>query len=340
MGGSERYHIICERDVGLFALVQQAIANIAYARETGAIPIVYFGRRCSYWTPSGYRDRDTVWEYYFEPALPEFPVSILSKDLRLLIDAQFPEPELGYYVNPTTFVSNNYKNYKRKALPIPHKPYQPDPDVSIRTKASVIIRQHVRPRAEIEAEADKFFTEQLKGRPTIGVHLRGTDALVDPKRVRQGHHLDFSAYKYVIEGLLRAEPASQLFVASDSETSVEKMRQMFGDRVIASNALRHKGGPLAGKGPTGGIMPAYLTEAPDLAALSGEEALIDYLLLSRCSALVHNGSSLSRTVMLNVPSMPVFNTTLRRPSIPQEALRRTKKRTVGILRAASRLLHL
>src|SRR5262245_23400229 len=126
MDGSERYHIICERDVGLFGLVQQAIANIAYARETGAIPVVYFGRRCCYWTPSGYRGRDTVWEYYFEPAVSEFPASTLSKDLRLLIDAQFPEPlEFGYYVNPTTFVSNNYGKHPRyggKALPIPHKP--------------------------------------------------------------------------------------------------------------------------------------------------------------------------------------------------------------------------
>ena len=36
-------------------------------------------------------------------------------------------------------------------------------------------------------------------------------------------------------------------------------------------------------------MPAYITGDRDVAAQNGEDAIIEYLLLSRCGFLVHNG---------------------------------------------------
>lgn len=46
----------------------------------------------------------------------------------------------------------------------------------------------------------------------------------------------------------------------------------------------------------------------DKAARNGEEAVIEYLLLAQCNYLVHNGSSIARTVLLKVPEMPHVNT--------------------------------
>ena len=37
-----RLHLICERDVGPFSLIQQAIAHVSWALQEGRIPIVYF----------------------------------------------------------------------------------------------------------------------------------------------------------------------------------------------------------------------------------------------------------------------------------------------------------
>src|SRR6266496_6244632 len=68
-------HIICDRDVGLFNLVQGVIPHTYYALKEGRIPIVYYGEKNCYWTPNGYRGRDTVWEYYFEPVIQEYPES-------------------------------------------------------------------------------------------------------------------------------------------------------------------------------------------------------------------------------------------------------------------------
>ena len=55
-------------------------------------------------------------------------------------------------------------------------------------------------------------------------------------------------------------------------------------------------------------MPAYIAQDRDRAARNGEEAIIEYLLLSRCQVLIHNGSGLARTVLLKVPEMPHVNT--------------------------------
>jgi hypothetical protein len=78
--------------------------------------------------------------------------------------------------------------------------------------------------------------------------------------------------------------------------------------VLATDSIRHEHGEAAGLGPTGWIMPAYIASDRDRAARNGEEAVIEYLLLSRCDYLVHNGSSLARTVLLNVPQLAHPNT--------------------------------
>src|SRR4051794_24303181 len=72
-------HVICERDVGLFSLIQQVVANIPWALEQRRVPIVAFGRRTVYWTPDRGNKTDSVWEYYFEPVVSGFPASVIPE---------------------------------------------------------------------------------------------------------------------------------------------------------------------------------------------------------------------------------------------------------------------
>jgi hypothetical protein len=300
---------MCERDVGLFSLVQQVIGNIPFALYERRVPIAYFGPRCSYWTAQGYRGRDTVWEYYFEPIIPEWPSSTVPKHIRELIEEKPPlHWDFGYYSEDGAFITNNYgghRKFKGKSMVVPFE--FDDPSDRFRRRAVGIIKKYVRVRAEIREKAESLYSSRMAGRPNIGVHLRGTDALVELRRIKLGHQLDFARYCERIDFFLKAQSDARIFVASDSESCVKRIREIYGDRVTSTDAIRHTGGALAGKGPTGSIMPAHLTVAADIAARSGEEAVIDYLLLSRCSALVHNGSSLARTVMLAVPEMAVAN---------------------------------
>jgi hypothetical protein len=305
-------HIICERDVGLFSLIQQVIANVAFAVHQGRVPIVFFGRRCSYWTPNGYRGCDNVWEYYFEPIVPEYPVRSIPEHIKRCVEEKsLDNMAFGYFTHDGTSITKNYgehRGFRGKSLFIPY--IFDDPSDELRRTASKLISRHIRVRREILERAEKFYEQNMQRRPNIGVHLRGTDALVDKGRPRWGPYLDLARYRSCIDDFLRSYPDAGIFVASDAESSVQKMRDIYGDRVVATEAVRHQGGPLAGQGPTGSIKPAYLTVDADVTARNGEEAIVDYLLLSRCNALVHNGSSLARTVLLTVPEMAVSNTIL------------------------------
>jgi hypothetical protein len=162
---------------------------------------------------------------------------------------------------------------------------------------------------------DDFFARYLAGHPLIGVHVRGTDATStqELRTFRRGS-LVLSRYVAEIERLLDVQPRARIFVATDEQASLDHLTKAFGRRVVAFESVRHQGGEAAGQGPTGWIMPAYIAGDRDIAARNGEDAVIEYLLLSRCHYLVHNGSSLARTVLLNAPLLPHTNT--HRRSVP------------------------
>ncbi len=112
--------------------------------------------------------------------------------------------------------------------------------------------------------------------------------------------------------LLAQAPDAGIFVATDAESSLEFMKAQFPGHVVAYDSIRHRSGKAAGRGPTGGLIPAYIARSPETAAQNGEQAIIEYLLLRRCRCLVHNGSNLARTVLLAEPAMLHINTNLQR----------------------------
>jgi len=306
-----KLHIMCERDVGLFSLVQQVIGNIPWAIEEGRTPIAFFQDKTCYWTPSGYQGTDTVWEYYFEPLFTSHPASAIPRHIRDIISDNFPSPhDVGYFADKDIFISAHFGDHPAldgKTRPIPY--LYDDPDEQLREEAHHIIQRFVRPRSYIQDKADCFLEQFMKDRPVIGVHVRGTDSISEGERRphRQGS-LVLSKYIAEIERLLNTQPKAAIFVATDAQSSLNQLTQAFGDRIIAYDSLRHESGATAGQGPTGWMVPAYIASDRNRAARNGEEAVIECLLLSRCHHLVHNGSSIARTVMLMAPHMPHSNT--------------------------------
>jgi hypothetical protein len=306
-----RLHLICERDVGLFSLIQQAIAHVPWALQEGRIPIVYFQDKTCYWTPKGYHGKDTVWEYYFEPVMADYPAARIPPRVRQIIAERPPSPfEPGYFADEGAFASNHFGDHpalKGKTLFIPY--LLDDPDETLRRETQRIISRYIRPRGYLRQKADAFFQQHLRGYPVIGVHVRGTDAAskLETRPHRQGS-LVLPRYAAEVQRLLAVHPTARVFVATDEQSSLDFLREAFGDRVVAIEGLRHESGEAAGHGPTGWLMPAYIAADRDRAARNGEEAVMEYLLLSRCTHLVHNGSSLARTVLLSAPQLPHTNT--------------------------------
>lgn len=306
-----RLHVICERDVGLFSLIQQVIANLPWAEAEGRTPVAFFGDRTCYWHPEGYRGRDTVWEYYFEPLDPAAPAAAVPDEVREALAERFPSAfEVGYPIGDH-FVSAHFGDHPElegRALSIPY--LLDDPDDALRRRTAELIRRWVRVRPELAERVEAFERRELAGHHVVGAHVRGTDA-VSPEEARphrQGS-LRLEAYREELERLLAETPANRVFVATDDQASLEYLAEALGrDRVVAHDSLRHDGGEAAGAGPTGWIMPAYIADDPARAARNGEEAVVESLLLGRCRHLVHNGGSLARTVLLAEPDLPHTNT--------------------------------
>ncbi len=307
-------HICRERDVGLFSLIQQVIANVPWALREGRIPIADFRDRTCYWTPGGRDGSDSVWEYYFEPVVPGYPAASIPEPVTAAIDRRFPDQnEPGYFLDDRVFVSNHFGDHpslRGKALAIPYT--TGTPDRALRLQTSEIVRACVRPREHIVRKVDAFFEEHVDGAPAIGVHVRGTDAVSasETREYRRGS-LDLARYEAAIARLLDDRPGAKVVVATDAESSLRFLSDAFGDRVVAYDALRHAEGEPAGQGPTGCIMPAYVAADRETAAQNGEDAVVEYLLLARCEHLVHNGASLAATVLLTAPDLAHTNTHAR-----------------------------
>src|SRR5215213_9022859 len=105
-----RLHVITERDVGLFSLVQQVIANIPWALAEHRTPVVHFGNGTCYWTPAGHHGRRTVWEYYFEPVAPAHPAASIPAPLPAPIAFYPPPPyNVPFLLHNIAFVSNHFR---------------------------------------------------------------------------------------------------------------------------------------------------------------------------------------------------------------------------------------
>lgn len=304
-------HICRERDVGLFSLIQQVIANVPWALAKGRVPVADFRERTCYWTPAGHRGSTSVWEYYFEPLVGGFPAAAIPGHVHAAIERSFPDQtEIGHFVDEHAYVSNQFGDDPRLRGRTPLIPYTTgNPSRELRAWTSRIIRAFVRPREYVEGTVDAFFEERMRGHTIIAVHARGTDAVSasETRQYRQGS-LDLERYVDEITRLLNDRPDAKLFVATDAEASLAFLVSAFGERVLAYDAVRHRDGEPAGRGPTGCIMPAYVAADRNRAAQNGEDAVVEYLLLARCSHLVHNGASLSTTVLLKEPLMPHTNT--------------------------------
>jgi len=217
-------------------------------------------------------------------------------------------------VDDHVFVSCHFGDHPQlrgATLPIPYQ--WDDPSEWLRKEAKAVLDRFVRPRAYILHKVTDFFARYMAGHYVVGVHARGTDATSERelREFRRGS-LVLSRYCAEIGRILELQPNAKIFVASDEQSSVRHLEAAFPDRVIAYDSVRHESGEAAGQGPTGWIMPAYISGDRDVAARNGEDAVVEYLLLSRCDYLVHNGSSLARTVLLNAPKLPHTNTHRRR----------------------------
>ena len=296
-----QFMIIQERDVGLFSLYHQVINSLSLAKKLNLIPIVFFGEHCCYHTARGYRGKKNVWEYYFQP------LDTLFSESHILMMNE--DEKLSFFDN--NHVLNDYSPTIENSTADVSIPFLADPNKQVRKTIHKLIKRNIHIRDYIKAKVENFWHADLASCYVIGVHIRGTDA-IDHELRKQVVILE-EYFEIIDRSVATARKLTskniKLFIASDDEAYIHALKRRYPNLCVDYPAIRKSSSEKinSGVGPTGEIMPYFLTQDRELAAQSGEDVLVEHLLLSRCDFFIHNISSLARSVLMQNPTLEHIN---------------------------------
>ncbi len=155
-------------------------------------------------------------------------------------------------------------------------------------RGSELIQKYVRLKPAVQKKIDLFISTHFKSKTIIGIHYRGTDKKIEAPEV---------SYSYVTELVARDKLLSQkntkIFVATDDTNFLIFMNQQFPGKIIATNAIRSDDGTP--------VLYSHWNEGYQ----KGEDAILDCILLSKCTKLYKMASNLSDASVKFNPSIPV-----------------------------------
>jgi len=318
--------VILERDVGLFSLFIQVVNTLRLIEEHNLeyIPVALFGRGCIYFHENGYMGKRSVWESYFEPLVPgygeEVLLDALGSDPFDIIESvrRTKERERGLIEFPQDIhllpplTDEDKRNFARvqstdrfsqcvwteNFLPVINgKRLSKSSDLAADRR---IAKQHIRFRPHIAQAIDNFHARHLDGYFVIGVHVRGTDGHSAPA---SGVEIPFDKYFAEIEPEIETAGREncRVFLATDEQNFIDFFVEKFGDILVFFDAVRKTDNDeVFGTGPTGQVLPAYITKSQDVAVRNGADVVIEYGLLCKSHILIHNVSSISEAARFSV----------------------------------------
>jgi hypothetical protein len=249
-------------DCGFFSNFLGVLNNLHWCEKTNQIPVVYWPKAGLYYDIRGCNGiiSDNIWDYYF------YPVSALEYNSQDKINfSPFPPDSFCVATHPNTSA--------------------PYPDKYWRNYMNNFIKKYIRIKETTLAKIEKFYKENIEGKYTISIHIRGTDKFVEVNPVALDHIFE-TANKYV---------PCQFLVATDDERILNEAKKKLKGNMIYYNSCRVN--------RVTGVHNNLHSCAYQSRAYLGEEALIDCILLSRCSRLIHTWSNLSIAALLFNPEL-------------------------------------
>ncbi|KAL3902204.1 MAG: hypothetical protein SGPRY_012178 [Prymnesium sp.] len=251
---------------GLMAIVQRVINQILLSSSLGFEPFVFIGERpfaepqaCEY-GPSPYFDASlgsNVWDYWFlQPA-----------DYRMGMTSVRGQPVLSVQV---ASVAQADRTGPVRSYGSPASYNRPERHATRLAAHQMVGRGGVKlVQPAIRDEAASLF-RVWRGRSghVMGVHVRGTDKVVQPK-------VPPEAYFPFIEAYFSAHSDAILFVATDDDKYSARIWQRY-QKVLSSGRLVRASNSSAHAAALGSVQAAYD---------KGRRVLLDALLLSQASYL-------------------------------------------------------
>jgi Putative papain-like cysteine peptidase (DUF1796)/Nodulation protein Z (NodZ) len=197
----------------------------------------------------------------------------------------------NYYFEPISLGKNNNKE-EEQYFPTYQKiifAYESQFEMS-RERAHELIEKYVKIRSHIKQQVDDLWKQEFTDNLVIGIHYRGTDKL----------EAEPVSYEKVVDDIKTVianqteKKSIKIFAATDDARFAQYIKKQFPDQIIMRDVLR-----------SDNAMGIHMRS--DLAPYKkGEDALIDCLLLSRCSVLIKMASNLSDCSLQFNPNMSVI----------------------------------
>lgn len=241
---------------GFFCAFLTVINHLYAAKKNGCRPVVHWDQRSPYFQFKN--GNKNVWEYYFEPVSPA------------RYNPRFDYLHITYDSIEPFFIS----------------PFKP-PDRNTRKISYELIKEFIKLKPHVQEKIDTFYEKNMRGKITIGIHLRGTDKSTECPLPSP----------CTILGAANAYAQSlgkecQFFVATDEDWLLELSRVMLNGPVLSWDSCR-----------SGDGRPVHLTPQYYDPQLKGEEVLIEAYLLARCQAFVYTCSNVAYAVLLLNPKI-------------------------------------
>lgn len=156
---------------GLGVCLHSVLNHLARCEKEDLTPVIHWGAKSLYHKPEGFNGSTNVWEYYFEPV----------SDLKY----QRGDPVHVYMPSVWSKFSYNLMNQ------------------ASRDHGYQLIKKFIKVKPSIQKKIDDFYHENISGKHTIAIHIRGTDKIKEQKKV--------DPQKIISEALSHAKEDTQFF---------------------------------------------------------------------------------------------------------------------------------
>jgi len=277
---SKKFLLIHSRSYGVFSNFLSALQYLYLSKVEDRIPIMV-------WNIKWFRQKDLyngslskVWEYYFEP-VSKYSVDDIKeeddvKQVRKYKEhgvADEPKGCWDYTIHPP---NNCLYNPSQESRDFVHS----------------LISEYVKIKQPISDKINNFYEDNIKDKKVLGVHIR---AVWDAKG-GQRPNVPIDRYIKYIKKYLAKGKYNKVYLATDCKPVFEKIKKLFGEKVIYYNCQRSSTFPV-----TSGRQHSKKKIRPG--ALIGEEAIIESVLLSKCDHLLIGMSNLSASALYFNPKI-------------------------------------
>lgn len=248
--------------VGMFSLCIWTLRFLEFADRFHLTPIISWSEKVAYFRKGGVNGIYDPYEYYFkQPA--GLSIDGITKSYNIAVNRQQDRA----YGN----VADSY-----------------DFSVNEINRLSVIWNKYIKLQTNIEQDINERITKLFNGEKIIGVHVRGADWR---KMKISGHPITASEEEYikVVEKVRKKYGYSKVFLATDSEDTIEKFRNAFGNKLLYFSEIKRTS--------VNSSSLVIFDESNDPYQL-GFEILLDAFALAKCEAFIAGVSYVSYGVQI------------------------------------------